>query len=381
MDEASKRSVLVVAALAYATLASGLLATAVTLLLTAETWRGEVYAVAGLCLLALPPLVVRALLRKRRARELAAAAALLFVALVVVLYVGSPDGRPLAGSPLRSEFLGDARYRRASIAALLPEIDQVKLGTYVMTVLDGALDRQEARHVRELSMRYYRAMEQAPEFVALGTALPDAYADRDSAHLYAYAPAHDPTQRLPTVLFLHGSGGNFKSYLYLWKRFADRTRTAVVLPSFGWGNWYERGGVEAVERARAWAVASLGADERRIFLVGLSNGGTGVTRAAAAYPAGYCGLAFVSGVLEDEILRGPKGAPRALPWPMLMIHGPDDDRVPLVDVTASVGRLRAQGAAVDLRVVEHEDHFLFFDRDEQVLATVEEWIRSAPCSR
>jgi hypothetical protein len=34
----------------------------------------------------------------------------------------------------------------------------------------------------------------------------------------------------------------------------------------------------------------------------------------------------------------------------------------------------AQGATVDLRVVEHEDHFLFFDRDEQVLATVEEWM-------
>jgi predicted esterase len=376
MDEASKRSVLLVAALTYATLACGPVATAVLLLLTAETWRGHVYAIAGLCLLALPPVVMRALLRKRRARELAAGAGVVFVALVATLYVGSPDGHSLPGSPLRSEFLGDAHYRRGSVAALLPEIDQIKLGTYVMNVLE-VLDRDQADRVRVLSMQYYRAMEQDPEFVALGTALPDAYADRDVAHLYAYAPPHAPAERLPTVLFLHGSAGNFKSYLYLWKRFADRTRMVVVLPSFGWGNWNERGGVEAVERARAWAVANMGADEERIFLVGLSNGGTGVTRAAAANPGAYCGLAFISGVLEDEILRGPKSAPHGLPWPMLMIHGPDDDRVPFGDVKASVARLRAQGATVDLRTIEHEDHFLFFDRDEQVLVRVEDWVRSA----
>jgi predicted esterase len=384
MDEASKRSVLVVGALGYATVASVPLATALVLLLTAETWRGHLYAVTGLCLLALPLLVVRALLRKQRARLLAAGAAALFGALVTLLYMASPDGRPLPGSSLRSEFLGDARYRRLSVAALLPETDQVKLGTYVMSVVDAAMDRHEAAHVRELSMRYYRAMEQDPEFVALGSVLPDAYADRDAAHLYAYAPAHNPGERLPTILFLHGSAGNFKAYLYVWRRFADRSGMAVVLPSFGWGDWYEPGGIETVERARAWAVATLGADEARIFLVGLSNGGTGVTRAAAANPSAYCGLAFLSGVLEDEILRGSKRTPHALPWPMLIIHGTDDDRIPLADVQASAARLRAHGGTVDVHVLEREDHFLFFDREQQVLTAVEDWVRavsSRKCGR
>jgi predicted esterase len=377
MDEASKRSVLLVTATAYATIAAGPLVVAVILLFVAETWRGHVYAIAGICLLVLPPLVVRGVLHKRRERLLAGGAAALFAVLVTALYVGSPDGRPLAGSRLRSEYLATSRYRRFAVAALLPEIDQVKLGTYVMSVVDAALDHHEAAHVRELSMRYYRPMEQEPEFVALGTVLPDAYADRDAAHVYAYAPPHESTERLPTILFLHGSAGNFKAYLYAWRRFADRTRMLVILPSFGWGDWYQPGGIEAIERARTWAVANMGADAGRIFLVGLSNGGTGVTRAAAANPGAYCGLAFISGFLEDYILRGPRRAPHALPWPLLVVHGTRDDRISIGDVERSVRLLRQQGAAVDFRVLEDEDHFLFFDRDEEVLSAIEEWVTVA----
>ena len=232
-------------------------------------------------------------------------------------------------------------------------------------------------------MRHYRSMEADPEFAALGTVLPDAYADRDDGHLFAYAPPHASSERLPTILFLHGSAGNFKAYFYLWKRFAERTRTIVVCPSFGFGNWYEHGGVEAVERARAWAIVNLGADETRIFLVGLSNGGTGVTRAAAANPGAYRGLVLLSGVLEDDILRSAmKGdtAGAAFPWPMLVVHGRDDERIPLVDVQRSLKRLRARGASIDERIIDGEDHFLFFDRDEEVLGAVEAWVRARDAS-
>jgi predicted esterase len=374
MDEASRKGVLLTAALAYAMLVAIPGVTDIVLLFGAETWRGRLFAVAALALLALPPLALRAWLERRRARVVpAAAAGVLFVALLLALYLASPPGRPLPGSPLRSEFLADARYRRLAIAALLPEIDQVKLGTYVAPVFDPFIDRAEARRIRDMTMRHYRALEADPQFAALGTVMPDAYDDRDAAHLFAYAPPHAADERLPLLLFLHGSAGNFKAYLYLWKGFADRTRTIVVCPSFGFGNWYEPGGVQAVERARAWAVANLGADEARVFLVGLSNGGTGVTRAAAAAvtPRAYRGLVFVSGVLEDRILLRATAGPT---WPMLVIHGTKDDRIPVADVKRSVTRLRSHGAVVDEWLMDGEDHFLFFDRDSEVLARVADWI-------
>lgn len=372
MDRASRNAVLLVLGLAYATLTAIPVLLAAILLPTAETWRGRIFAVAALCLLALPPLGVRALVERRRARVLpAAATAVLLAMLLGALYAASPDGRPLPGSALRSEFLGQPRYRRLAVAALLPEIDQVKLGTYVAPVFDPIIDRAQARRIRDVSMRHYRPMEADPELAALGTVMPYAYEDRDAAHLFAYAPPHGAAEKLPTILFLHGSAGNFKAYFHLWRRFADRAHMAVVCPSFGFGNWYEPGGLDAIERARAWAVASLDADEARVVLVGLSNGGTGVTRAAAARPAAYRALVLVSGVLEDEELRG------ALPWPMLVIHGTDDDRIRVAGVKRSLARLRARGMRIDEWFVDGQDHFLFFDRDEAVLARIQEWVRTA----
>jgi len=378
LDRASRSAVLLVVGLGYGALALVPAVAAAIVVVVAETWRGRVYGVAALLLLAVAPLVVRALLRRTRARVAAAGATAATVAgLVVLLYVASPDGRPLPGSPLRSEFLADARYPRASVAALLPEIDQVKLATYLAPAMDPIIDVAQARRIREMTLRHYRVMEADPELVALGTVMPYAYLDRDAGHLYAYAPPHGAGERLPAVVFLHGSAGNFKAYFHLWRRFADAARVLVVCPSFGFGNWYEPHGVEAIERARAWAVATLGADERRIFLVGLSNGGTGVTRAAAASPAAYRGIAFLSGVLEDEVLLDgarPGGA-ASLPWPILVIHGKDDDRIPLAEVTRSIARLRARGATLEERVVDGEDHFLFFDRDAEVLAWVQAWMK------
>jgi hypothetical protein len=71
MDEASKRSVVLLSALAYVAVASAPAVTAIVLLVTAETWRGHLYAIAGLSLLGLPALLLRAMLRKRHAALLA----------------------------------------------------------------------------------------------------------------------------------------------------------------------------------------------------------------------------------------------------------------------------------------------------------------------
>ena len=65
-----------------------------------------------------------------------------------------------------------------------------------------------------------------------------------------------------------------------------------------------------------------------------------------------------------------------MPWPMLVVHGRDDERIPLGDVERSLERLRAHGATIEERIVEHEDHFLFFDRDEEVLGDVEAWVKA-----
>ncbi len=79
---------------------------------------------------------------------------------------------------------------------------------------------------------------------------------------------------------------------------------AVRRPTFGFGFWGP-GGVAAVERARVDALARLPIDAGRVYLAGLSDGGKGVTRTAAAHPDHYRGLIYLS----PTMLLAELGAP------------------------------------------------------------------------
>jgi predicted esterase len=222
-------------------------------------------------------------------------------------------------------------------------------------------------------MAIYRPMERDPEYRALGSVLADAYTDQDNGHLYHYVPAHAANEKLPLVLFLHGSGGNFKAYFYLWRAFADRHHYAVVCPSFGFGNWYNPGGMEAIERALQHAKDNLPVDPTRVVMVGLSNGGTGVTRVAAAHPDHFAGLVFLSAVIEQEVIRSDEYRDGWVKRPVLIIHGNEDDRISLSHATAAAETMRQADARVTVRNYPQEDHFLLFSQPQSVKNDIAEW--------
>jgi pimeloyl-ACP methyl ester carboxylesterase len=336
---------------------------AVLLLVVAETARGRLFGGVALLLLALPLLALAATTRGRRlALGIVGALALAGWLTLVML---APDGQPLPGSRLRSEVLVGPRPSGLHLAWLLPEIDQLKLGTLLVWIVDPLLDRTEAGRLTELAMRHYRRVEADPELRALGSALPHAYADRDIGHLYAVVPAKQATG---AVIFLHGSGGNFIAYLELLRDLSDRTGLVVVAPSYGFGHWEQPGGLLAIERARRHAVDRLGVDERRIFLMGLSNGGRGVTRAAAATPERWAGLVFYSAVMEDDILASPAFQAGWRGRRVLVVHGTSDDRLPRAHLDLALERMKA--ARVETLLVEGGDHFLLFDRPIETLDRV-----------
>jgi poly(3-hydroxybutyrate) depolymerase len=254
----------------------------------------------------------------------------------------------------------------------LPEIDQVKLGTYIVPLLDPLIGWREAAHLRAACLRVYRPMEQSAAFRALGSAMTYAYSDTDSGQLYEVAP-RGVGPRPPAIVFLHGSAGNFKGYLFVWSELARRVPFVVVAPSFGFGNWNRDGGTAVIERARRHAIERLGADPQRVFLAGLSNGGRGVTRALAEEAAPrYVGTILISAVVEPDLVEGAR---RWRDLPTLVVHGARDDRITWSSAQRSVAALRAAGANVVLRVDPEEDHFLFFSRRDEVQDWIEAWVR------
>jgi phospholipase/carboxylesterase len=360
------------ARIVYALAALFVLVPAGLLVVHGETLAARLAGLFTLPALALPPMLPRVLSSRKRqwlAAGTAAVAACLFLWIVLL----APPGEGSPGSRVRSHFPGPASYRRFAVANLVPEIDQIKLGTYLIPLADPIITLESAAHLREVSMALYRPMEADPEFRALGSVMNYAYDNEPSGHFYEYVPEHAPEERLPVLIFLHGSMGNFRSYFYIWRRFADEHHFIVLCPSFGWGNWYEPGGIEAIERVRSHAMTKLPSDPARVYLAGLSNGGTGATRAAASNPSGYAGLIFLSAVMEPEVIESESFRRGWANRPILVIHGARDDRIPLAHAEHAAAQLRAMGAHLTYKIYPDEDHFLVFAKVQQTLTDVATW--------
>jgi pimeloyl-ACP methyl ester carboxylesterase len=181
--------------------------------------------------------------------------------------------------------------------------------------------------------------------------------DNGAGHAFVYVPPHQKEEKLGALIFAHGAAGNFASYIHVWRALADAERLVIVCPTFGWGNWQAGEGLEVLREAVAHARAAHPVDRQRIFLAGLSQGGTGVTRAAPELAGEVRGAILISAV------------------PVLMLHGGEDERVPRAYTERGAGDLEKAGAKVSLRIFEGEDHFLFFSQRAWSLEEIGSFIR------
>ncbi len=340
------------------------------LTITARTGSGKLAGWAAVsAIAAIVATIVAVRSPTRNARHVAAILVpiLAMIGLVVPIFRRAPSGDSPRGPGLRSVFIDPSTFRRNSVRNVIPEVDQVGLGAAILTRLDPWMSTRHARRIRRVLGELYDEMEAVPETHPLGTVGHDAMAEllgqsfQTSRHYYAYVPECRPGDQLGMIVFLHGNAGNHKVMAWAWKPFADRYQVAIVCPTFGFGFWDE-GGVEAVERSREHALHTLPIDPGRVWLGGISDGGKGVTRSAAAHPGRYRGLIYLSPtMLPDEV-----GARRFLDgWrgrPVLIFQGDDDHNVLRRDVNPAADLMRRGGIDVNYRTYPGEDHFLFFAR-------------------
>ncbi|MBM4776979.1 MAG: hypothetical protein GQE15_04680 [Archangiaceae bacterium] len=333
-------------------------ALALLLVLVAATWRGHLFGLAALTFVATP------LLPRRWA-------VVTFVATVLgvgVLAFSVPTSR---SGPEGAFAVTPAPNHTLSLTTLLPEIDQLTLGSHLVAFADPYLTLASAGRVRRLFLDVYRPMLEDPQFAALPTQLGEAYAAASTGQRFVYVPPHAPGERLPCVIFLHGSGGNFAGYLWVWKALADELRFVVVAPGFGFGNWHQPGGVEAVEASRQYAISSLPVDSARVVLAGLSNGGRGVMRTIERNGRAYRAVVLISAVVDVD--------PTPEVWrdrSVLLMHGLKDDRITERWFRLAESSLREAGARLTVRTDPEEDHFFIFSRRDEFAAWVLPFLRS-----
>jgi pimeloyl-ACP methyl ester carboxylesterase len=356
------------------------------LLAFAQSWRGHGLAGLGLALAIFPSALLIGWIAAQKGRaaarfwhRFAVGLGVAILALGLALLLTTPTGYPRADSPVSHQFVGERRFPRFTPTNIIPEVEQVNAGFWAAALLDPYIDWAQKREVSAYTFDLYREMERDPDFRALGSAMGWAYTDLlgfppDVGHYYLYVPENRPPGPLPAIVYLHGAAGNFKSYTWAWSRLAEEQGYVIIAPSFGFGDWRQPGGVDAVLNALDDAEQIVALDPARIYLAGLSNGGYGVSEASSAAPERFRGLIFLSPGMPIEIIGSPDFHNRWASRPVLVMAGGQDRRISLAYVDQRVALLESGGVDVTYITYPNADHFLFFDELDDVLGGIEAWL-------
>jgi predicted esterase len=227
----------------------------------------------------------------------------------------------------------------------------------------------------------YSEMGQSPEFDQSGSALAAIYdevtfSEFRHGHYFHYIPSQvDRRKPAPALVFLHGSGGNFKAYAWLLSKVADETGCTVIAPTFGLGNWEKRGAYAAITATITDAGKHAAIDPGQIHLMGLSNGGKGVCLAESQDGPRFRSFVFLSAVFHNR-MKASELASRLKPRRVLVLSGGSDDRVPWDYVSGYATQLKSAGLNVTTHIFPHDDHFLFFRKRDEILNLLSAWITS-----
>ncbi len=163
----------------------------------------------------------------------------------------------------------------------------------------------------------------------------------------------------PLLLFLHGAGERGNDLNQLKKHGppkrvekGDRSLPFVVVspqcPKVGW--WSSETQVDTLDALLESIVSDYRIDADRIYVTGLSMGGYGTWRLAAAYPDRFAAIAPICGG------GNPDDAEHIAHLPTWVFHGAKDDVVPIKKSEEMVDALKAAGSDVEFTVYPDAGH-------------------------
>jgi poly(3-hydroxybutyrate) depolymerase len=273
-------------------------------------------------------------------------------------------------------------------ATVAVENDFVGFTAEVLTRLDPRLWGGRGRVIRATVADDLEAMAERHELERLPSALSWdlrwslltawlRFRRPDREHAFVYVPPHTTAELPPLVVVCHGHGGNPFLGCVVWERLADDLGFVAAFPTFGYGNGEHDHAATAIVNCRKAVAARFGVDGSRAVLVGVSQGGCGVTRGATA--TRWAGLVYVSATMERRLL-GPDSV-FAEVWrgrPVLVAHGLKDANVRPATVTAAVAAMRQAGVAVTHVTEPDADHFYLFEKRVDFAEAFRGWWATLP---
>ena len=167
----------------------------------------------------------------------------------------------------------------------------------------------------------------------------------------------DPEKKWPLIFFLHGRGERGDDLELLKKHGIakvveereDFPFIAVSPQCPGTSMWVKE--IETLSALLDEVLDTYNADENRVYLTGLSMGGSGSWHLLAAYPERFAAAAPICGGYGD-----PMAAHLMKDVPIWVFHGAKDTTVALARSQRMVDALKAVGANLRFTVYPDADH-------------------------
>jgi predicted esterase len=181
-----------------------------------------------------------------------------------------------------------------------------------------------------------------------------------------YLPPHFQGEKgpFPLIVFLHGYGERTKDKLFtlslsrsIATQFGEHTRNGrfefvVFFPIDPTGYWEARAPeVEDAMKALDYVIQRHRIDPARVYLTGISNGGSGVWQLAEVYPDRWAAVAPISSFIEPDV-------PKVRHIPAWIFHGAQDDKAPVGPQRTLVQELKEAGADVRYTELPNQGHMV-----------------------
>lgn len=261
-----------------------------------------------------------------------------------------------SGRQFAEAFL-ESRNQLCRALYLLYEVRDQLPGLAAYWVLPEALPRLAALETRTAGVETPVGLLQQPR-------------TREHMQYTLYVPeAYSPAQSWPLIVCLHGGYGRGDEYIWTWLRPAKSNGYLLLSPKSAGPTWsvlnppLDVGSIQAMieEVCTAYAV-----DRKRVFLTGLSDGGTFTYLAGLSCPDLFAGAAVVAGELNpmtDSLLRRKQG----ITLPLAVIHGVKDFIFDVRSVRQSCDLLKHIGYQVTYTELPEWGHALTYSINEQLV--------------
>ena len=174
--------------------------------------------------------------------------------------------------------------------------------------------------------------------------------------------AYDPTkylknlpEKMPLVVFLHGEDGkgdngqqilaNDGATFFMTDYQLEKNPTYVIAPQCPGDNWTDEETVKLVKQMIDEYAASHKIDTDRIYLEGMSMGGTGVWNLLFEYPNFFAAALPMCGVIPQKWYDDVKSFEALKNQAIWAFHCMDDDVIPEAETAKAVQTLKDNGSA------------------------------------